>query len=71
MGQGLATIGLATLDVEARPSDALPDSESTSFVDGPGHRRPEFAEQSRERRGAGAVQALWAEAVRIGLGPPA
>ena len=34
MRQGLATIGLTTLDVVARPIDALPDSEGTSLVEG-------------------------------------
>ena len=34
MRQGLVTIGLTTLDVVARPIDALPDSESTSLVEG-------------------------------------
>jgi len=34
MRQGLVTIGLTTLDVVARPIDALPDSEGTHLVDG-------------------------------------
>jgi len=34
MRQGLVTIGLTTLDVVARPIDALPQSEGTSLVDG-------------------------------------
>jgi sugar/nucleoside kinase (ribokinase family) len=34
MLQGLVAIGLTTLDVVARPIDALPDSESTTLVDG-------------------------------------
>jgi sugar/nucleoside kinase (ribokinase family) len=34
MRQGLVTIGLTTLDVVARPIDALPDSESTTLVEG-------------------------------------
>jgi len=34
MRQGLVTIGLTTLDVVARPIDALPEGESTSLVEG-------------------------------------
>jgi len=34
MRNGLVTIGLTTLDVVARPIDALPDSEGTTLVDG-------------------------------------
>jgi len=34
MRQGLVTIGLTTLDVVARPIDALPASEGTTLVDG-------------------------------------
>jgi sugar/nucleoside kinase (ribokinase family) len=34
MRQGLVTIGLTTLDVVARPIDALPADESTSLVEG-------------------------------------
>jgi len=34
MRRGLVTIGLTTLDVVARPIDALPESESTVLVDG-------------------------------------
>jgi len=34
MRQGLVTIGLTTLDVVARPIDALPESEGTTLVEG-------------------------------------
>jgi len=51
MRQGLVSIGLTTLDVVARPIDALPEAESTVLIEGVALAKPESSKQATDKRG--------------------